>query len=79
MCAKGLETLERWERGAEKRHACAEQRHTRLERWERAREETLRGVKEGRCEETPTRYTHAARCEGAASTHTLRVHTRCEM
>ena len=28
MCVKGLETLERWERGAEKRHACAEQRHT---------------------------------------------------
>ena len=83
MCAKGLETRPR-RTHAEKRHACAEQRHTRLERWERAREETLRGVKEGRCEETPTRYTHAARCEGAASTHTLRdvkqlrVHTRCE-
>ena len=34
MCAKGLETRPR-RTHAEKRHACAEQRHTRLERWER--------------------------------------------
>ena len=97
MCAKGLETRPR-RTHAEKRHACAEQRHTRLERWEREgteqrhtrldrwerdAEKRHADVKELRVH-TRCECTQAARCEGAASAHTLRdakelrVHTRCE-
>ena len=87
------ETHERWERkGAEQRHTRlerweregAEQRHTHLDRWERDAEKRHADVKELRVH-TRCEYTHAARCEGAASAHTLRdakelrVHTRCEM
>ena len=55
MCAKGLETRPR-RTHAEKRHACAEQRHTRLERWEREGAEQ-RHTNAGR-ETAPSRDTH---------------------